>query len=800
MNKKIRKAVVLGAGVMGSGIAAHLSNVGIPSLLLDIVPPEMTEAEKERGFTPQNPDVRNRYAVLGKKRTEESRPASLYSKEDAELISTGNFEDHLSQIGQADWVIEAVIEDADLKRRLFEKLIPFLKDGTIVSSNTSGISIQKLCDGFPPAFKERFLGTHFFNPPRYMKLLEIIPTPSTSKEVVGKMVHVGEDILGKGVVFAKDTPNFIANRIGAFATVDAIRAAIEGGYRIEEVDQITGQAIGRPKLATFKLADLVGVDVMIHVTRNLYESLPPGEREIYVLAPFVRQMFENNWLGQKSGRGFYKRAKTNHREEITVLDYEKMDYRAMVRADFSSVETCKTIDDVRERVRTMVTSPDRGGQFAWKIIKNTLLYAAERIPELSDDVLNIDRAMRWGYNWELGPFELWDAIGVKESVRRMEKEGDRIPPLVEELLGGGRTSFYETRKGRVATFVFGSGYRELEERAKLVVLSSLRERNKTVISNPVASLVDLGDGVACLEFHSKMNSIGAETIRMLRDSLKEVDENFEGMVIGNQAQNFSAGADLALMNSKVQEGRWDDIEVIVKDFQDAMMCIKYFEKPVVAAPFGMTLGGGCEVCLASARIQAAAETYMGLVEVGVGLLPAGGGIKELLIRSTEGIPPGVMNVELMPFARKDFETVVRCKVGTSAKESRFLGYMRATDGITINRDFQIHDAKNAVLDMVKSDYRSPRQRNIKVIGERGYALLQLGLLIMKEGGYISPFDEHVGKKVAYVMSGGALPDGTEVREQYLLDLEREAFLSLCGEPKTRERIEHMLKKGKALRN
>jgi 3-hydroxyacyl-CoA dehydrogenase len=802
MNQKIKKAAVLGAGVMGSAIAAHLANVGIPSFLLDIVPPEMTEAEKKKGLTFKSPEVRNRFAVLGKNRIQESRPASLYLKKDAELISVGNFEDHLSWVTQADWIIEAIIEDLNTKRDLFKKLVPFLKEGTVISSNTSGISIQKMCEGFSTDFKERFLGTHFFNPPRYMKLLEIIPIRSTSKSVVERMARVGEKILGKGVVYAKDTPNFIANRIGAFSGAITIRTMMEDGYRIEEVDQITGPAMGRPKMATFKLADLVGLDVMAHVSKNLYESLPEGkEREYFVFSSFIQQMLKNQWLGQKTKQGFYKRVKREGKEETLVLDYEKLDYRPQEKVNLPSVEMGKNIDDVRERIKALVLSPDRGGQFAWKIMKKSLLYATEKIPEIADDVVNIDRAMRWGYNQELGPFETWDAIGLKSSVKRMEKEGETIPPLVEQLLSKGYSSFYEKKDGRAFYFDLGKGqYQEIEEKPEIILLPSLKERERTVLSNPGASLIDLGDGVACLEFHSKMNSIGADTIQMMRDALKEVGEKFDGMVIGNQSENFSAGANLMLMLFEIQDENWDDIEFSVKAFQDTLMAIKYFEKPVVAAPFGMTLAGGCEICLSSALVRAAAETYMGLVEVGVGLIPGGGGTKEMLLRCTEGIPPGV-DADHLPFVRQAFETVAMAKVATSAKEAQKLGFMRATDRITINRDHLIHDAKRTVLDLIKEGYQPPRPRkNIKVMGERGYALLQMGLFYMREGGYISQYDEHVGRKLAYIFSGGNLPDGSEVTEQYILDLEREAFVSLCGEQKTQERIEYTLKTGKPLRN
>jgi len=801
MKQKIKRAAVLGAGAMGSTIAAHLANVGIPSFLLDIVPPELTEPEKKKGLTFQSPEVRNRFATAGKKRAQELSPAAFYLKDDAELIKVGNFEDHLSWVSQADWIIEAVLEDLNIKKELFKKLVPFMKEGTVISSNTSGISINKMCEGFSKDFEEGFLGTHFFNPPRYMKLLEIIPAKSTSKAVVERMAHVGENILGKGVVFAKDTPNFIANRIGAFSSAVTIRTMLEDGYRIEEVDQITGPAMGRPKLGTFRLADLVGLDVVALVGKNLLENLPEKEREYFAPAPFIEQMIKNQWLGQKTKQGFYKKVKQEGKEETLVFDYEKIDYRPQEKVNLPSVEMGKNIDDVRERIKTLVFSPDRGGQFAWKILKKILLYSAGKIPEIADDVVNIDRAMKWGYNWEVGPFEQWDAIGLKSSMKRMEKEGEVIPPLVEQLLKKGYSSFYEKRDGRTLFFDIGAEqYQEIKEKPEIILLPSLKDRNKTVLSNPGASLIDLDDGVACLEFHSKMNTIGADTVQMIRDGLKEVEEKFDGLVIGNQAENFSAGANLMLMLFEIQDENWDDIEAIVKAFQDSLMAVKYFEKPVVAAPFGLTLAGGCEVCLASAKVQAAAETYMGLVEVGVGLIPAGGGTKEMLIRCTECIPPEV-DADYFPFIRRVFETVAMAKVATSAKEAQKLGFMRSTDRISINRDFLIQEAKKAVLDLVRENYRPPRPRkNIKVAGEKGLALLQMGLFYMREGGYISQYDEHVGKKLAYIFSGGNLPDGSEVTEQYILDLEREAFLSLCGEIKTQERIEYTLKTGKPLRN
>jgi len=797
----IRKAAVLGAGVMGSAIAGHLANVGIPSFLLDIVPQELTEEERKKGLTLESPEVRNRFSTMGKKKIQEISPSPLYLKEDVELITCGNFEDHLTWISEADWVIEAVVENLAIKKELLKKIQPFLKENAVISSNTSGISIRKMCEGLSEDFKERFLGTHFFNPPRYMKLLEIIPSPFTSKDIIRQIADFSERVLGKGVVYAKDTPNFIANRIGAYSIGITIRTMIENGYKIEEVDYITGEAMGRPRLATFRLIDLIGIDVIIHGSKNLYENLPEaGERECFLFPSFIQKMFERQWLGQKSKQGFYKRIKEGEREETFVLDYEKLDYRPPIKVNFPSVEMGKSIDDIREKIKVLVTSSDRGSEFAWKILKKTILYAAEKIPEISDDILNIDRAMRWGYNWELGPFEIWDAIGLKYSIKRMEKEGEKIPHLVEQLLKKGYSSFYEKHDGQMLYFdIYSKDYQKVEDKPEIIILQSLKDQKKTVISSPEASLIDIGDGVVCLEFHSKMNTIGPDTIRMIRNSLKELKEKFDGMVIGNQGQNFSVGANLSLLLFELQNENWDEIDASIKAFQDILMEVKYFEKPIVAAPFGMTIGGGCEICLASHRIRACAETYMGLVELGVGLIPAGGGVKEMIIRSIESIPEE-LEVDYFPFIRRAFETVAEAKVSSSAKEAKKLGYMRSSDLITMNRDHLIYDAKRTVLDMIKENYRPPLPKRIKVVGEKGYSLFQIGLFYRKEGGYISEYDEYVAKKLAYVFSGGNLPDNTEVTEQYILDLEREAFLSLCREERTQKRIEHMLKTGRPLRN
>jgi 3-hydroxyacyl-CoA dehydrogenase len=801
MGHRIERVAVMGAGVMGSAIAAHLANVGIPSYLMDIVPRELTQEEQKKNLTLESPPVRNRFAATGVSKALQARPAAFYAGEDAELITVGNFEDNMEWVREADWIIEAIVEDLAIKLDFFRKLESFRSPHTIVSTNTSGISVAAMSEGMSPEFREHFLGTHFFNPPRYMHLLEIIPLKTTDPEVVETMKTFGEDVLGKGIVYAKDTPNFIANRIGAYDMAQVTRMMIEDGYAIDEVDAITGQAMGRPKTASFRLADLVGLDVILYVGRNLRETITDEEeRACLELPDFIKKMVENRWLGLKSGQGFYKKIKTDGKDEILTLDYNTLDYRPRQKVSAPSLDMARNMDDVRERIRTLIYADDRAGTFAWKVLKKTLLHAAEKIPEISDEIIHIDNAMRWGFNWELGPFEMWDAIGVRQSVERMEKEGEKIPSLVQTLLAKGFESYYRSEQGDRFFFdLAASDYRRIEENPKVILLPSLKERNMTIRSNPGASLIDMGDGVSCLEFHSKMNAIGQDTGQMIREAIDEVDKNFEGLVIGNHSANFSVGANLMLILFEIQDDNWDILDALVREFQKTTMAIKYAKKPVVAAPAGMALGGGCEISMACARIRAAAETYMGLVEVGVGLIPAGGGCKEMLIRSMEAIPAGV-DADAFPFVRRAAETIAMAKVSTSAREAHKLGYMRSTDPITINRDHLLFEAKQTVLGMAREGYASPRPRNISVLGDRGEALMKMATFYMQEGHYASAYDAHVTQKVAYVLCGGEALPKTEVTEQYLLDLEREAFLSLCGEPKTQERIQYMLSKGKPLRN
>jgi len=811
MKRKVKKAAVLGAGVMGSTIAAHLANVGIPTYLLDIVPGELTEEDKKRGLTAESPAFRSRFARKGIEDTLKASPTALYVPEDAKLITPGNFEDHMHWLSTVDWIIEAVVENLEIKRTLLKRVEGFRSPGTIVSTNTSGLSINKMSENLSGEFKEHFLGAHFFNPPRYMKLLEIIPGKSTKKEVVDFMADFGERQLGKGIVFAKDTPNFIANRIGGHAMIGVMKTMLEESYTIEEIDIITGPPMGRPKSATFRTADLVGLDVLSHVAKNVYDNVEDErEKSEFIIPEFLTKMVQIGLLGDKTEKGFYKKVKTDEGSEIYALDYNTLDYAPQKKPRFPVVDNLKQIPDPAERIKRLVYSEDRAGQLAWKAIKRMLLYCASKIPEIADDVVNVDRAMKWGFNWELGPFETWDAIGVKESVKRMEEEEEEIPENVKKLLLSGKERFYEKRDGRQYYFDFRKAdYEELEEKPQIILLPSLKERKRLVKSNAGASLVDLGDGVACLEFHSPNNAIGADIIQMMNYSIKEIEENFDGLVIGNHSHNFCVGANLMLILFESQSQNWGEIQLMVKQFQDACRRVKYAEKPVVAAPSGMALGGGCEICMATSKIRAHAETYIGLVEAGVGLIPGGGGSKELLLGNIEWVPPlvpsaapeGSSQPDLIPYVARAFETIATAKVSTSAKDAQKLGYLRPKDRITTNLDHLLYDAKETVLAMSREGYSPPRPRDdIRVTGRTGRAFLELLIYTMKQGEYITDYDAHIARKLAYVLTGGDVQQNTLVTEEYLLELEREAFISLCGEKKTQDRMRHMLQTNRPLRN
>ena len=800
--REIRKVAVLGAGTMGARIAAHLANASIPSVLLDIVPKHLTPQEQAKGLPLSDPRVRNRFAQAGLDAALKSRPAAFFVPEAARMITIGNFDDNLAWVKDCDWIVEAVTEDLEIKRGLLEKVQQFRSPGVIVTSNTSGISISSISQGFSEDFRRHWLGTHFFNPPRYMKLLEIIPTADTLPEVVEAASRFVDVVLGKGIVIAKDTPNFIANRIGTFSTLNVLRVMQQDGYTIEEIDALTGPAMGLPKSATFRTLDIVGLDVLVHVVKNLCGSLPEDERrDLFEIPPFINEMMNRKLLGDKTKQGFYKKLRGGDDGEILTLDLQTFEYRARQKARFPSLEMGKNVEDPRQRVAMLMQSPDRAGVFYRRTLGDLFHYAANRIPEISDDVVSIDDAMKWGFNWECGVFELWDAVGVEKIVEGWRKEGRAVPVLAENLLASGRRTFYERVDGNLRYFDATGGMETLEDRPGIILLPALKERKREIRKNAGASLIDLGDGVICVEFHSKMNSIGADTIQMLHTGLKALNEGFDAMVVGNQAANFCVGANLMLVLMGIQEGDWDEVHQACRQFQNVNMALKYAPKPVVAAPFGMTLGGGVEISVHCARVRAAAESYMGLVEVGVGIIPAGGGTKEMLVRTMDAMPSDP-EADAFTYVKEVFTNIGMAKVSTSAEEARRLGYLSVRDSISMNRDRQIADAKQLALDLLKLGYRPGKPReDILVLGQSAFSKMKLGLHLMRRAEYISDYDVVVGTQLAKVLSGGGeFTSPQRVSEQYLLDLEREAFVSLCGQKKTVERMQHMLKTGKPLRN
>ena len=798
---RVERAAVLGAGTMGAQIAAHLANAGVPTLLLDIPPRELTPEEQKKGLTLDDPKVRGRIAQSGLDAAMKAKPAAFFVPELASLVTPGNFDDDLPRIKDCDLIIEAVVENLNIKRSLFERVEKHRRAGSIVASNTSGIPIHLLAEGRSDDFKQHFLGVHFFNPPRYLHLVEIIRTEWTKPEVSCFLYGFLNQRLGKGVVPAKDRPNFIANRIGTFGALYTIKTMLDDGYSIEEVDKMTGPAVGRPKSATFRTFDIVGLDVFTHVIKNLHEALPEDEeREMFVVPEVLATMVQRGLLGNKTKAGFYK--KQGDKREIWALDTATLDYRPLEKVKLPSLDMAKNIEDLPERIKALTWGKDRAGAFLWKTLAKTLTYAAKRIPEIADNVVEVDRAMRWGFGWELGPFEVWDAIGVEKSVSRMKEEGMSVPANVEQMLASGATSFYKKDNGQQSYFDFASGkYVPLADQPGVLILKSIKDRTGVIKKNAGASLLDIGDGVACLEFHSKMNAIGGDTLQMLKFALGEVEKNFAGLVVGNQGANFCVGANIMLMLMEAQEENWDELDMMARVFQNSTMSLRYSPKPVVVAPFQMVFGGGCEMVLHADRVRAAAETYIGLVEVGVGIIPAGGGTKEMLLRVMDSIPHGVDDADPFPFVKRAFETIALAKVATSAEEARSLGFLSADDTISMNADRLIADAKKEVLALAASGYVAPQQRkDILALGAAALATLKLGIHQMKRAGYISDHDAEIGTQLARILTGGDLNHPTRVSEQYLLDLEREAFLSLAGMRKTQERIAHMLKTGKPLRN
>jgi 3-hydroxyacyl-CoA dehydrogenase len=757
---------------MGARIAAHFANAGIPALLLDIVLP--------------NQPNRNAASLGGLDAALKQKPAAFFTPETKSLVTPGNFEDDLAKIKDCDWIVEAVTENLEIKRALIEKVLQHRKPGAIFSTNTSGIPLASIAEGFPTEFRQHFLGTHFFNPPRYLHLLEMIPGPETLPAVHDRIADFSDRHLGKGVVPCKDTPNFIANRIGSFLGATIQNLTVEMGLTIEEVDALTGPLIGLPKSASYRLLDIVGLDVWAHVTKNLYDLVPNDPwRERFVLPPFFAQMIERGWLGDKRGQGFYKRTGKGDKKEILALDLNTLEYQPSKKARFNSVDGVRNIEDLPQRLRALMALTDRAGTFLWKLFSDVVLYSAGMVPEISDRIVEIDRAMRWGYANSLGPFELWDALGVEETVARMQKEQRHIPDNVEKMLSAGAKSFYRA-SDREYFDLLANSYKRLEDRPGITVLKDIQQAHGVIKKNGGASLIDIGDGVLCLEFHSKMNSLGDDQISLIRAGIEETSKNFEAMIVANQGENFSVGANLMLVLLAAQEEEWEELEAAINRFQQATMTIKYAPKPVVSAPFGMTLGGGCEIAIHSARVQASAETYMGLVEVGVGVIPGAGGTKEMLLRFGN--------------AKDAFELIAYAKVATSAAEARSFGLLRPQDQISMNPERLIDDAKALALSIAPNYVPGVPRTDVEVGGAEDLALLKTGIYLARQANYISDYDTVVGGKLAYVLSGGPLTGRQTVSEQYLLDLEREAFLSLCGQRKTQERMQHMLKTGKPLRN
>jgi 3-hydroxyacyl-CoA dehydrogenase len=774
--KPIRRVAVLGAGTMGSRIASHLANAQIPSLLLDISLPNQ-----------KTPDQAARAGVDAALK---SRPGAFFVPEGTKLITTGNFDEDLPKIAGCDWIIEAVSENLEIKRALYDKVMLHRTPGTVVSTNTSGIPLALIAEGYSDEFRRHFLGTHFFNPPRYLHLVEIIPGPSTEPEILAAVGEFCDLHLGKGVVPCKDTPNFIANRIGTFFGSTIQSLTVQHDLTIEEVDALTGPLIGLPKSASYRLLDIVGIDVWAHVTDNLYAATPHDPfRERFRMEPFIVEMINRGWLGDKRGQGFFKRV--GKEREIHAIDRKTFEYHPAAQVRFPSLESVRKIEPLADRLKAVVALDDKAGRFLWQLLSDHVVYAAHMVPEISDRIVEIDRAMRWGYANEMGPFELWDALGFVATARRIEAEGRALPENVQRMLSSGAQSFYRAADadGTPRTEYFdlaGSGYSEVEPRPGITVLSHLKRARGVIQKNAGASLIDLGDGVVCCEFHSKMNALGDDIFQMLREGLNELEGRFDAMVIGNQGDNFSVGANLLMVLLAAQEQEWDELNAAINRFQQINMALKYAPKPVVAAPFGMALGGGCEIPMHCARIQASAELYMGLVEVGVGVIPGGGGCKELLLRSRD--------------VRKIFETIGFAKTSGSATEARQLKFLRDGDGVSMNAERLIDDAKNLALSLVPGYAPGAPKTDIRVAGEEGFAQMKMGLWMARQGGYISDYDAVVGEKLAHVLAGGRLTGTPEVSEQYLLDLEREAFLSLCGRAETQQRMQHMLKTGKPLRN
>ena len=803
MSYAINRVVVIGSGTMGGGIAAQVANAGIPVYLLDIAPQELTPEEEKRGVNLNHPQVRNRIVNASLERLKKSKPAAFFRPEAAELVTVGNLEDNFEWVGEGDWIVEAIVEQLQPKRELVARIEQVRKPHSIVSSNTSGLPIGAIAARTSPDFKAHFLGTHFFNPPRYMKLLEVIPTRETKPEVIEFMTDFAERRLGKSVVICKDTPNFIANRFGSISGATALGYVLENKYTIEEADAILGPLIGRPKTGLFRLQDLVGLDVSSSVGANLYELIEHDESRFVLrnqnLGTLRTTQMERGRLGDKTGQGFYKKPPRGVKGDILTLDLETMEYRARREPEIPSIREAMKIKPLGKRLEFVLGQDDKAGALARHVVYNTLAYAARRIPEITDQIVNVDKAVRCGYAHELGPFELWDALGVRKIAEAMEANGIDVAKWVKEMLAAGHESFYRSTNGLLSYYdPARKTYTAEPVDQREISLHSLKAAGRVVRENKGASLIDLGDGVACLEFHTKLNTLDEDIKNMLREAVEEIETNdWAGMVIGNEAADFCVGANLA---GGLGAGDFAAIENSVKEMQDALMSVRFCSKPVVTAPAGRTLGGGAEVSMTGARTVAAAETYMGLVEVGVGLIPGAGGCKEL-VRRIVSPAMRLTSADPLPFLQQALQTIATAKVSTSAAEARSFGFLTDADQIVMNRDYHIAEARRLVLELAAAGYSTPaRGKTCYAAGRGALAALRASLYIMQQGGYMSEYDLHVSGKVAYILCGGDLSSGQWVDEQYFLDLEREAFVSLCGEPKTIERIKHMLETGKPLRN
>lgn len=801
MKRSIKKVAVLGSGIMGSRIACHFANIGVEVLLLDIVPVELSADEQKKGLTLADKAVRNRLVNSALETAVKSNPSPIFSKSVLTRIITGNFEDNMKDIASYDWIIEVVIERLDIKRKVYDQAEQYRRAGALITSNTSGIPIHLMAEGRSEDFKAHFCGTHFFNPPRYLRLLEVIPTPDTKTEVVDFLMHYGDKFLGKTTVLCKDTPAFIANRVGVYSIMSLLHLVEKMDLTVEEVDKYTGPVLGRPKSATFRTTDVVGLDTMINVANGLFHNLPNDKsHELFSLPEYVKKMQENKWLGDKTNQGFYKKIKSAEgKTEILAIDLKTFEYKPSQKINSQTLEATKSIDDLRKRMKVYEKGTDKAGEFFRASFYGLFEYVSDRIPEISDELYRIDDAMRAGFGWELGPFEVWDALGVADTLTAMKDMEREAASWIHEMLAAGHTSFYKIEDGIKKYYdITSKNYKPVPGTDAFIILDNIR-KEKTVWKNSGTTITDLGDGILNLEFHTKMNTIGGEVIQGINKAIDLAESDFRGLVIGNDGTNFSAGANVGMIFMMAVEQDWDEINMAVKMFQNTSMRLRYSSIPVVAAPHNLTLGGGCELCLHADHVRLNAETYMGLVEFGVGLIPGGGGTKEFALRASDEFREGQIEQNVL---KDRFLTIGMAKVSTSGEEAFELGYLQKDKySISMNRSRLLTDAKDKAIELANAGYTKPVQRkDIKVLGKQGLGIVYAGANSMYAGHYISEHDKKISEKLGYVLCGGDLSQPTFVTEQYLLDLEREAFLSLCGEKKTLERIQSILTKGKPLRN